>query len=246
MKSSLFTLFSFFLISSSVSGQAAIVALIFGDKVASEKFNISLEAGVGSAFFSEVETDFRIGGAFQFGIGANIKLNDNWSISPNAYFLSTRNITLKDAPVFQGESVLIQPEFADARITVKYIDVPLFVYYRFNNSRFRIGIAPQISFRTNARAGYEFDTLEESYSATIKESTEPIDFGLVSAVSYVLGESRSGKGLIFSLRYYQGFTDVYKDSYQLLSSQNRSSYIGIAASFPFVTDEIAAKNLKDK
>ena len=78
-----------------IKGQAAIVALLFGDQVASEKFNISMEAGGVFAHYANLSDTKRSRMGINFGIGANLKLSENWFFSPQVYFLAARNIRFK-------------------------------------------------------------------------------------------------------------------------------------------------------
>ena len=87
-----------FLLTSAVqmSGQAAIIALIFGDKVASEQFNISLELGGNFSYFSEMEDISQFKYGLNFGIAGNVQLNESWYLIPSAFFLSKRTFDFKD------------------------------------------------------------------------------------------------------------------------------------------------------
>jgi len=216
------------------NSQAAIFALLFGDKVASENFNVSLEAGIASSFTSGLEYEPQRSLGLQFGIGFNIKLNDKLTLSPGAYFLSHRSVFFNDAPVYQGENVQIVEEFSDAILTMKYIDVPVKFYYTFSNSPWSVGIAPQIGFHTGSSARYSFSN-NEVLSAEIDDAAEKIELGsqFFVARSFQL----SGKKiLILGLRYYQGFTNALRDDFAYVNGDNRSNYFGLSASFPFIAD----------
>ena len=127
-------------------------------------------------------------------------------------------------------------------LTAQYIDVPLFLNYRINNSRWGIGVAPQISFRMDGQESYDFEN-GEAFSAKIKDVIDDIDYGIIGSVSYALSTARGGKTLIFSLRYYQGLNDVFVPGNPLGVGENKANYVGLVASFPFITDDLAQKNL---
>lgn len=220
--------------SATVFSQAALFALLFGDKVATENFNVSLELGIASSSTSGLEYEAQRSLGAQFGIGFNIKLNDNFTLSPGAYFLSNRAVFVSDAPVYQGENVQIVDDFSDATLTMKYIDVPVKFYYTFSNSPWSVGIAPQIGFLTGSSARYSFSNNEE-LSAEIDDAAEKIELGSQFFIAHSF--KLSGKKiLILGLRYYQGFTNALRDDFAYVDGDNRSNYFGLSASFPFIAE----------
>ena len=243
MRPILFGLFVFMLSATALNGQAAILALIFGDKVASENFNISLELGGGFTGFTNKPDGLKRKVAIQFGIGSNIKLSDHFYLMPTAYFLSSREAKLGTISLFPGSSLDNTVTEANTELLINYIDVPIFFYYQFNNPKWRIGLAPQVAFRTNASLNYTLEN-EDVYKQIIKEEVNSIDFGLLYSVSYVVASGRKGKGLIFSLRYYQGMLDVFNPSLTVMNENSKSNYFGMVMSFPFLTDKLAEKYRK--
>lgn len=57
-----------------------------------------------------------------------------------------------------------------------------------------------------------------------------------------------GKGLAVHARYYQGIEDVFQntEAFPIFGNSNKSSYFAITLDFPFLSDELAAKNAKPK
>jgi hypothetical protein len=222
--------------------QSAIIALIFGDKVASEKFNLSMELGVNFSQFSNLSNTEQYKSGLNFGIAGNIMLNENWFLSPTAYFISKRKLQLESFSLNSGN-----PDFdkdfvnKKADISLKYIDVPILLAYQTTNKKFRFGIAPQISFLTDSEIEIYGDS--ENLKRDYKYETNSIDYGVMFNIGYSLGEARKGKGIYLQLRYYHGFSDVFKDGLSL--DMNRGSYFAIHISLPFITDELAEKNIKD-
>ena len=80
------------MLSVSLHAQAALFAILFGDKVASGKFNISLELGGAFPNYSNISNTDLSKLGINFGIGGNLKLSENWFLSPNIYFLAKRNL----------------------------------------------------------------------------------------------------------------------------------------------------------
>lgn len=241
MKKTLLLLTALLLASTTLQAQAAIFALLFGDKVASEKFNISLEIGGTLPSYSNIDSESNMG--INFGIGGNLKLSENWFLSPNIYFLAKRNLKLDEFSLNTGNSVL-DAQFTDVPldVSINYIDVPIFISYQTNNKKYRFSLAPQVSFRQKAEG--EFKNDEGEFSKSVSSYTSKTDYGLMADFGYILGKAHDGKGIHIHLRYYFGFTDVLED--QLSTSDNRSNYLSLHLSFPFLTDELAAKNLEEE
>jgi len=221
-----------------LSAQAAILAAIFGDKVASEKFNLSLELGFNYSEFSGVPDSNRKG-AINFGIAGNIKLSEKFYLSPSAYFLSKREIALSGVSSDTGNPN-IDGEYQDtnASLSMSYIDVPIILWYALDDWRF--GLAPQISFRTGA--DIQFNGSDGDFTQNIKNRTDNLDYGIMFLLSYELGQARKGKGIFIQARYYTGFADVFDNSFY--GGNNRTNYFAFHLAFPFITDELAKKNLE--
>ncbi len=223
------------------NGQAAILAALFGDKVASEKFNLSMEIGIPLNNFSNLDNT-KVKNGINFGIAGNIKLSENWFLSPTAYFLSKRVVGL-DNYSLSSSDVDLNALYSNtsAKLTASYIDVPIFIYYQPTNSNIRLGIAPQISFLRSANINYEGGLGD--FGQSIKGNVNKTDYGAIFNLGYYFKVSRKGKGLILSARYYQGFADVFDNT--LFPENNTSNYFSLHFSLPFITDQLAQKNIDE-
>lgn len=222
--------------------QAAILAALFGDKVASEKFNLSMEIGVPLTNYSNIEGNKPNLGV-NFGIAGNIKLTESWTISPTAYFLSKRSFDIESFSLDSPDAYLNEVyKDAPATIDLNYIQVPIFIYYNIPNTKLRAGLAPQMSFKQNVDATFSAEVGD--FKQKIGTRVNDIDYGFIASLSYYLQYKRYGKGLYVSLRYSQGLTDVFKDSF--IDGNNKSHYLSFNITLPFITDELAQKNLKTK
>lgn len=222
------------------SSQAAILAMIFGDKVASENFNLSLEVGVPFNSYSNIDNS-RIKTGVNFGIGGNVKLSDNWFVSPNIYFLSKRNLYVNPHSLNTGNTGL-DPLYSDmpVDISVGCTDLHVLIAYQPTGSNIRLGISPQVSFLGNSTATYDGDA--GVFIHNIEEYTNKLDYGIMANVGYIFKKGNHGKGIHLNLRYYHGFNDIFTDNY--MSGTNNASYFAIHFSLPFITEELAAKNLQ--
>ena len=242
MKKSLLLIIAFFISLSTLQAQAALFALLFGDKVASERFNISLEFGINQPFYTNVENTDRSKLGVNFGIGGNLKLSENWFLSPNIYFLARRNIQFNAFSLMSGNANL-DSQFVNVptEVSLNYIDIPVFITYQTNNKKYRFGVAPQLSLLQKSRAVYKRP--EGDFTQNFDGYTEDVDFGMLADFAYVLGKAHKGKGIIIHLRYYHGFTDIITD--RISTQYNNSSYLALHLTLPFITDELAQKNLNE-
>lgn len=219
-------------------GQAAILAIIFGDKVASEEFNLSLELGWNFSTvtnFSDIERT----SATNFGLGCNFKLSEKFYMSPTVFFLSKRTINFSSYSLDSGnENIDLEYQNTSGQINLSYIDVPVFFWYQMD--KFRLGAGPQVSFLTKSTLLFNGDYGD--FTQDVKSSTNSVDYGIIAALSYELGKARKGKGIYIQARYYHGFADIYQDP--INTGSNTSNYFAVHLSLPFITDELANKNLK--
>lgn len=221
--------------------QAAIIALLFGDKVASEKFNISMELGGNFSQFSNVPDVNKFKLDLNFGIAGNIMLTEHWFVSPATYFISKRKLSLTNYSLSTGNIALdAQYMNRNAELQIDFIDVPILVYYQPKSIKWRFGLGPQVSFLKNSKITVEGD--DGDFIQDYNNSINDIDYGVIGSVGYSIGEARKGKGLYLQARYYQGFSDMLLD----VNNTNTNSYFSIHVSLPFITDELAQKNLKKK
>jgi hypothetical protein len=127
MKKKFLVTFGIVMLSISLHSQAALFAILFGDKVASEKFNISLEAGGTFPNYSKISNTDRSKLGINFGIGGNLKLSENWFLSPNIYFLAKRNIQLKDFSLnTSNQGLNAQFVSVPTEVTLSYMVTPIF------------------------------------------------------------------------------------------------------------------------
>ncbi|MFD1314057.1 porin family protein [Namhaeicola litoreus] len=209
------------------NAQAGLLVLIFGDKVASENFHLSLDAGLTISDLPGLDQGSS-GAGFYFGLGTYIKLTDKWSLAPEFKPVSPLKIRgLND--VFMG----IEIQDPDAYIKINYIDVPVLLQYQMSR-RFSIAAGPQISFLNSSKL-VTTGKLSTGESVEIKENLKPImndyHFQIPLQLSYALSTMRGGKGLDIKLRYNFGLGDVFSNN-ELYSSN--TSVWQIFVSFPFI------------
>jgi hypothetical protein len=208
--------------------QAALFILIFGDKVATENFHLSLDAGVNASTLPGIEQGNPVYG-INFGLGSFIRMNDKWTLRPEFKPLSPKGA--KDVKNILPNEVTLNDPKTD--FVLNYIDVPLLLQYKISNSFFVAG-GPQISFLTTSDQKTSGTTIS-GQQVEIKQDLRPHmnrqDFSVPLEIGYSLSKKRGGKGLDLKLRYNIGITEVFTNSTLGSSTNNTFQFI---LSFPFI------------
>jgi hypothetical protein len=216
------------------NSQAALLVLIFGDKAATEKFNFSIVGGLNMSGISNMPDNHSVLGP-NFGLGINIKLSEKWFLKPEFKPLNPRgfkgNASLLTGTIVDGPFANVPTERA-----LNYIDIPVLIHYQIIDN-ILFGVGPQINFLRKAHEKFEGKN-NAVYDQDIKEKLNTTDYGVTAAVTYQMITKRNGKGINVQLRYYQGLADVYKNI-----GSNKNNTFSINFEFPFISDEIAKKNL---
>lgn len=236
MKKLLIAIGILFIYSQAAFSQAALLVLLFGDKVASENFYFSLKAGANLSDISGTdEGKSRVG--FNFGLVANIKLSDRWSLIPEFAPLSpkgNRDVPLKSTGNPSLDALLVNPD--KSKREFNYIDIPVILRYKVSDRLF-IGAGPQISLLTSAQAIYQSTPIEGNpltYERDISSELNTIDYGLVFDLMYSVSNLLGGKGVDFHLRYALGLSDILKNN---SGEAFTNSVFHITASFPFIEEQ---------
>lgn len=214
-----------------MQGQAAILALIFGDKVASETFNLSMEIGGNFTRYSNLENVDRSRLGINFGISGNIKFSERFYISPSIFFLGNRNIAFNNVSL-QTSSSSLNENFndVDAVLNMNYYDVPILFSYMNKKGNIKYSIGPQISFLQSSNMVYLGEQGE--FKENFKYATNSSDFGVVTDIAYIYKKFNGNKDLHIHARYYYGTQDVFTSNFS--SEKNNSSYFSVVLSFPFI------------
>jgi len=220
---------------SRANAQAALLVLLFGDKVATENFYFSLKLGGNYANLSGVDnTTGAIG--LNFGLQATIKFSDKWRLVPEFTPLSkkgAKDIQYIPSGIPELDNLIGTPDAT--LMDMNYIDVPVILEYQVAE-KFNIGTGPQFSFLTSASNEYDKNVQQDDDITYFQESQlswNTFDFGWAFELSYNLWDARNGKGLNINVRYVLGLTDIIKDN---PGDAVTNSVFQISASFPFIMD----------
>jgi hypothetical protein len=224
-------LFLTIITTSTCKAQAALLVLIFGDKIATEKFHTSIDAGLNFSRMPGLDnTKMRYG--LYFGLGTFLKLNDKWAFTPEFKPLSLRGAH-KITPLFVYNDIS-DPQY-DLRLN--YIDIPFMVQYKIKPNFF-VSVGPQISFLTKAEQETSGKTSLANQQVTVSEdfksSFNPLYLSFPVEVGYSFPELIPGHGMDIKIRYCIGINDVIKD--QAYGSSRLSSW-QVFACFPFIKKE---------
>ena len=234
MKKSLcLALFLFILSIPLARGQAALLVLIFGDKVATENFHFSLKLGVNYSILHGYE-EGENAASLNFGLVNNIRLTDRLTLTPEFIPVAARQI--KNVPVVTTgnpdlDDLLGEVEASDRKLS--YLDIPVLLKVKLSD-RFSISFGPKFSYLTSATDTYKSVPIEDVVLTTevdIKPAVNNIDIGAAIDLTYILVHPKGGKGINLFVRYNKGFMDLGKDSE---NTRITASMIQLGATFPFV------------
>lgn len=190
--------------------QIAIFALIFGDKVSSENFYLSIDGGGGVTSYSEINGDARPG--FNLGVGANYKASNYIHFRIEAKMLNSIIIqnTNQVSKIPDTISPLIIKSSTDWKIT--YIDLPIIIDYELNN-KWLIGTGPTFLWQLDAIERTELQltnhddfVIEQNINPIFQKYTINWCFEIVRKLDY--------KQMSLRLRYTKGITNSAVDSFE--------------------------------
>jgi Outer membrane protein beta-barrel domain len=202
---SLLFLILFSIISAPLKSQV-IIALLFGDKLNSDKLEFGLTVGPNFSTISNSEANWKTG--LGLGLYFNVKLSDDWFFHPEAVPKSP--FGGKGIPVYPLNDANLNTSFQNGSITreISYISLPLLFRYRIKGLLFAEA-GPQLGLRTNAKDIFkeDVDGGELEFTNDVEDEYTRFDFG--AAVGLVMKIKRDN-GIGIGLRYYYGFVDVLK------------------------------------
>lgn len=188
------------------AGQA-LIALVFGKKLTSDKLHIGIYLGSSESWLQHA-TGQHPRAALAIGAYTAFDLAEHWQLELDIIMRSPRGANrLRYENYFQPpeDSMLAGSEF-DRKLT--YITFSPLMRWRISPS-FGIAAGPQIAVRTVARDIFhserENGTLSYTYDA--RDDVHRLDAGAAFDVQYIL---MKGKGIRLNLQFGLGLTNLYK------------------------------------
>ena len=217
-------------------GQAAILAILLGDKVASENFYFSFKLGANIGTVQGIE-GVGYKPRLNFGLLANIRLTDKLFLIPEFSALSGKGA--KDIPYISsgiGELDELIGESTDAHMRLNYIDMPVILRYQVKD-RLHLGTGPQFGYLTSAKMVYDSNVQADDRLIYLQGSQlewNSFDFGWTAEAMYRISKAFRGKTIDIHARYTYGITDIIKDN---TGDAVTNSVFQVAISLPFIVDQ---------
>src|SRR4051794_10938491 len=181
-----------------------LIALLFGDKLNTDKLEFGLSGGLNISTISNL-TDTKTRNGFNLGLYFNIKLNDNCFLRVEAVPKFPGGVA-KMKPYSLNDAGLDSLLYAgDVTREIKNIGLPVLIRYRIKNLLFAEG-GPQLNLRTKAKDIFESGDL--TYKNHIEDNITRFDFGFTFGLAQKLNKQIGAVAL--GIRYYIGLTDIDK------------------------------------
>jgi hypothetical protein len=209
MKKSIIVVF-FVLFLVNLANAQVLIAILFGDKLSSEKIEMGIRLAENFASLTNI-TDSKTRPGLGFGLYVTFKMNEKFSLQPEFLFKSPMGAK-GILPVLPGDPNL-DPLLVDADVTTQltYVSIPVLAKYSFKEN-VSFGIGPQFGILTKAKNKYVAEVFEAEdlvFNDNIKSQLQSFDFGVVFNLEYKLQRK---KGINVNLRYYLGLTDTIRDN----------------------------------
>ena len=213
-------------------GQAALIVLIFGDKVATEKFHTSIDMGLNLSRMPGLE-DSKLKVGVNFGLGTFIKLNDKCALTPELKFLSRRGA--KDVPPINAYLGMSDVQY---NIVLNYLDLPVLFQYKVKPRLFVSG-GIQAGFLTSSKQETIGTITASGNDVMLREEFQgkfnTMHFCIPVEVGFSLPEIIPGQGIDIKLRYNFGLNNVISDTSY---GSSRLSTFQAFVSFPYLKKEL--------
>jgi len=191
-----------------LSAQGAILVAIFGEKVATENFHFGLRLGMSVAQQTGVpDASAHVG--MNFGMTANIKLSDRFTLVPEFAPISNRgtgNYPLRPTGDPSLDSLRVDPD--KSVLATSYLDIPLLLRIRVAKD-WTIGVGPEVSFLTGAKELVRSSVADGTGLRTdVKDQFPSTSWSAIADVAWTWEGALGTKDLRFHARYDHGLTDV--------------------------------------
>lgn len=203
------TFFITFLLIAHTASSQILIALIFGDKLNSEKLEFGLNIGANYSDIKNVAHSSNQRG-LNMGMTFNYKFSKNFHLNPALYFaypMGARGLNIYQTPD-SSLSHIIEKATLDRELS--YFSLPVTLRYRlFGNTYLEAG--PQISLLKKAHDIFKIEIENEgelTYKVNLRDQYKLFDFGITGGITHKLREQN---GVSLTLRYYYGLVDISKD-----------------------------------
>lgn len=184
-----------------------LISLLLGDKLNSDGLEFGLEGGFNWSTISAMSGKQSMDG-FNLGFYFDIRIKNQYSLYTGVLVkgkLGIDNLKPDDLEFLETSTYSEEGTYSQV---INYFMVPALIKYNLKN-RIYFELGPQVGLMHNAWVEYnaEPDSREARIKDFNKEDINRIDFGAIGGFGYKIKKTN---GMTFGVKYYYGFTDVYK------------------------------------
>jgi hypothetical protein len=188
-----------------------LIALIFGNKLNSDKLKFGLDGGANFSTLSNIGCKYTTGFNLGFYFDILLKKDKNWFIHTGVIVKSPMGAkSLQPYPI-SDSTLYTQLDSGKVDRKLRYFNVPILVRYKFKPGVF-VELGPMLGLLYKANDEFLTTVNEKNdLSFTNKVLTQyyKLDVGGMAGIGYHL---MKGNGINLGLRYYYGFTNILKDN----------------------------------
>ncbi len=196
-----------FLFAVKLATSQVLIALLFGDKLNSEKVQFGLSTGLNVTSINYFEGDPRVGA--NFGLYFNFRIHPKIWFSPSVMMLYPAGGS-NLAPYPTGDSTL-DVSLTDARVKrdLRYLSIPL-MFRGYYYKGFYAELGPQVMYLSSATDKFQHDTEagELRFDRNVEDQFNRLDAGLCLGMGYKVMRR---DGMTFGARFYYGFVGLHQD-----------------------------------
>lgn len=182
-----------------------VIALLFGDKLQSEKMEFGLNVGLNSSKFEGFELG-RNAARLKLGMYIDFKINDRIIISPQALAIS--GYGQQNVPFYTTGYTAVDSAISTSEVyrQLNYLTLPVFFKYRIWKHLYaELGLQGSLKIRSYDLYTAELNQDVIAYRKEITKQLNDTEFGGHIGASYKL---LKGEGVGIGVHYYHGFTNL--------------------------------------
>ena len=183
-----------------------LMSLIFGDKLNSDGLEFGLDGGVNLSNISKLNSSSNIA-PFNIGFYFDIRVKDHWSFYTGVLVKAELGVNKLSAEDLEFLNARIYSEPGTYSQRIRYFLVPTLMKYAFDNNIYLEG-GPM--FGLMHKAWIEYQTDADGFESEVKEFNKDDINRIEAGAAFGVGYRLKGKGWSFGMRFYHGFTNVYK------------------------------------
>lgn len=197
----------FIIVCCKIATAQVIIALLFGDKLNSDKLEFGLTVSATASKITDIDCKIKPG--INLGLYFTIKLGEKFYFQPEA--IAKSSFGAKGIPPYPTGNDSLDGLFADGAVqrNIKSAGLVALLNYNIVDKLF-IEAGPQATLRFKASDIFYYkdpDENELEYTTKITDKVTVFDMGMAGGLFYKL---KKDKGMRLGIRYYYGFIDIQK------------------------------------